>query len=128
MDSSALVVGRTYFQLGFADPGMTMPDVEPLVFIGRIELEEGGDAFVFQDTVSYTRFGSRLELKADHDEITVYFLSLQDVDGLLDIHGISLAVAEAADRARSLDYPTLPVLRDGWTSVPAASPGRSLDR
>lgn len=118
MESSALVVGRTYFQLTFADPGMTMPGVEPLVFIGRVELEEGSDAFAFQDSVSYMRFGSRLELKTDHEEITVYFLPTQDVGGLMDVHGISRAVAEAAARAHSLNYPTLPVLREGWVSVP----------
>jgi hypothetical protein len=96
---------------------MTMPGVEPWVYIGPVELEEGGTAFAFQDSVSYVRFGSRLKLEADHDEIRVYFLPPRDVAGLKDVHGISRAVAEAAERAESLHYPVLPVLKDGWQSA-----------
>ncbi len=118
METSALEIGRTYYQLTFADGDMTMPGVEPWVFIGPVELEEGGSALAFQDSVSYVRFGSRLKLEADHDEIRVYLLSSREVDGLKDVHGISRAVAEAAERAKALSYPVLPVLRDGWQSAP----------
>ena len=117
METSALEIGRTYYQLTFADRDMTMPGIEPWVFIGPVELEEGGSAFAFQDSVSYVRFGSRLELKADHDEIQVYFLPSREVEELKDVHGISVAVAEAAERAKALNHPVLPVLRDGWQSA-----------
>jgi hypothetical protein len=117
LETSALEIGRTYFQLTFADRDMTMPSVEPWVFIGPVELERGGSAFAFQDSVSYVRFGSRLKLKADHDEIRVYFLPSTEVAGLKDVHDISLAVAEAAERAKTLNYPVLPVLKDGWQSA-----------
>ena len=40
MKASALIVGRTYFRLTFADRDLTMPGVEPLVFLGRVV---GGD-------------------------------------------------------------------------------------
>jgi hypothetical protein len=102
METSALAVGRTYYQLTFADPDMTMPGVEPLVFLGHVDFDGGGDAFAFQDTVSYVRFGSRLELKQDHDEITVYFLSEPVVGSLHDVPGIAREVAAAAQRAASL--------------------------
>lgn len=114
MEVSALEPGRTYYMLTFADRDLTMPGVEPLVYIGPVELEGGDPAFAFQDSVSYVRFGSRLELKEDHDEITVYFLPEQNVRGIEDIHGVALAVAAAAARAKSLNHPVLPVLRDGW--------------
>jgi hypothetical protein len=117
METSALVVGRTYFQLTFADPDMTMPGVEPLVFLGHVDFDDGGDAFAFQDTVSFTRFGSRLELKQDHDEIIVYFLSESDVRALENVDGIAKAVADAAQRAASMGHPVLKVLRDGWHSA-----------
>lgn len=117
MASSALIIGRTYHQLTFADPDRTMPGVEPLVFLGHVDLDDGGSAFAFQDTVSDTRFGSRLELKQDHDEIAVCFLSEQDVSSLEDIVGIAKAVAEAAQRAVSLGHSVLKVLRDGWQSA-----------
>jgi hypothetical protein len=113
LETSALEIGRTYYQLTFADRDMTMPGVEPWVFIGPVELEEGGPAFAFQDSVSYVRFGSRLKLKSDHDEIRVYFLPAREVEGLKDIHSILLAIAGAAERAKELSYPVLPVLHDG---------------
>jgi hypothetical protein len=117
LETSALEIGRTYFQLTFADRDMTMPGVEPWVYIGPVELEEGGSAYAFQDSVSYVRFGSRLKLKADHEEIRVYFLPAKEVAGLKDVHSISRAVAEAAERAKSLNHPVLPVLKDGWQSA-----------
>jgi hypothetical protein len=61
MKASALTVGRTYYQLTFADRDQTMPGVEPLVFLGHVKFDGGGDAYAFQDTVSYVRFGSRLD-------------------------------------------------------------------
>jgi len=124
LETSALEIGRTYYQLTFADRDQTMPGVEPWVFIGLVELEEGGSAFAFQDSVSYVRFGSRLKLKADHEEIRVYFLPSAEVAGLMDIHGISQAVANAAERAKTLRYPVLPVLADGWQVLP----NKSLER
>jgi hypothetical protein len=117
METSALAVGRTYYQLTFADRDLTMPGAEPLVFLGHVDLDDGGDAFAFQDTVSYVRFGSRLELEQDHDEITVYFLSESDVRSLQDVDGIATAIAAAAERAASLSHPVLKVLRDGWQSA-----------
>jgi hypothetical protein len=117
MKASALTVGRTYYQLTFADRDQTMTGVEPIVFLGHVNFDGGGAAYAFQDTVSYVRFGSRLDLKQDNDEITVYFLSESDVRSLEDIGGIAKAVAAAAERAASLNHPVLKVLRDGWRSA-----------
>jgi hypothetical protein len=111
-----LVVGRTYFRLTFADRDFTMPGVEPLVYIGEV-IEEGNRMLVVQDTVSYVRFGSRLELPSgeDHD-IVVELIRPEDAAGsLLEVDAIARKVAEAAQRAATLGHPVLRVLRTGWT-------------
>jgi len=54
---SSFIVGRTYFQLTYADTDQTMPGVDPRVFLGDVTLEDGTHAFVFQDSVSYVTYG-----------------------------------------------------------------------
>jgi hypothetical protein len=118
MEPSALVVGHTYYQLTFADRDLTMPGVEPLVFLGEVDSDDEGHAFAFQDTVSYVRFGSRLELSEDNEEIVVYFLSETDVRSLRDVAMVASETAAAAERAESLGHPVLKVLRTGWKGAP----------
>jgi len=117
MEVSALTVGRTYYQLTYADRDLTMPGVEPLVFLGHVKFDGGGYAYAFQDTVSYVRFGSRLELKQENDEITVYFFRESDVRSLEDVSGVAKAAVAAAERAASLNHPVLKVLGNGWQSA-----------
>ena len=52
MKTSALIVGRTYFRLTFADRDLTMPGVEPLIFLGEVMDDGGTRGFAFQDTAS----------------------------------------------------------------------------
>jgi hypothetical protein len=114
-----LEVGCTYYRLTFADRDLTMPGVEPLVYLGDADPENGEVPHIFQDTVSYSRFGSRLELSQDHDEVLVYFVSPKEIgSGILDVQQIASAVAAAAERAAALRNPKLPILRGGWSSVP----------
>ncbi len=49
---SELVEGETYFRLTFLDPEMTVPEMAPVVFVGRdLRAEEPG--LYFQDAASY---------------------------------------------------------------------------
>jgi hypothetical protein len=114
MDTSALAIGRTYFRLTFADADLTMPGVEPLVFLGQAADDSGAQGFVFQDTVSYVRYGSGLEGDEQHEDIALYFMADEDARSLSDIGKLAMEVTEAAQRAVSLDFPVLPVLRDRW--------------
>jgi len=114
-----LKVGHTYYRLTFSDCDMTMPGVEPLVYIGDADPEDGEVPHIFQDTVSYVRFGSRLDLAQDHDEMLVYSVSPLDVGtGIVDVQQMAIEVSAAAQRAVALNNPVLPILRDGWRSVP----------
>jgi hypothetical protein len=67
--SSGLVEGKTYFAIHFLDDQMLVPELDPLVFIGRnLELGDSGRLY-FQDAASYLsgiRYGNGGEIKI-HD-------------------------------------------------------------
>ena len=53
VSASALVVGETYFAVHFVDDQMLVPELRPLVFIGRDrEVGDSGQLY-FQDADSY---------------------------------------------------------------------------
>jgi hypothetical protein len=110
MNASSLIIGRTYFRLTFADRDLTMPGVEPLIFLGEVKDDGGTDGFVFQDTVSYVQHGSGLEGEEQHEDIVLYFMAEPDVGALYDVEELAVEMAESARRAVSLNHPTLKVL------------------
>jgi hypothetical protein len=118
MKASALVTGRTFFRLTFADRDLTMPGVEPLVFLGQVTDDGGTAGFVFQDTASYVRFGSGLEGEEQHEDIVLYFMPETDIGAMYDIEELAVEVMESARRAVTANHPKLQVLRTGWQSAP----------
>ena len=113
MKASALVIGRTFFRLTFADRELTMPGVEPLVFLGQVTDDGGTPGFVFQDTVSYVRFGSGLEGEEQHEEIVLYFMPESDIGAIYDIEELAAEIMESSRRAVAADHPKLQVLHAG---------------
>lgn len=111
MKASSLIVGRTYFRLTFADRDLTMPGVEPLIFLGEVMEEGGSNGFVFQDTSSFMQFGSGLEGDEQHEDIAMYFMPESEIGALYDVNELAQEVAEAAKRAAELNYPQLQSLR-----------------
>jgi len=107
MKASSLVVGRTYFRLTFADPGLTMPGVEPLVFVGEVTEEGGSNGFVFQDTSSFVQYGSGLEGEEQHEDIVMYFLPEPEIGAFYDIEEVAVEIGEAAKRAVASNHPRL---------------------
>jgi len=107
MKTSALIVGRTYFRLTFADRDLTMPGIEPLVFLGEVMDDGGTRGFAFQDTASYVQHGSGLEGDEQDEEIVLYFLPESEIGALYDIDELTGEIAGAAQRAVSLNYPLL---------------------
>lgn len=51
--AETLVVGHTYFRMVFVDQQMRIPELTPLVFIGRNLAENDTDALYFPDAASY---------------------------------------------------------------------------
>jgi hypothetical protein len=113
MKASTLVIGRTYFRLMFADRDLTMPGVEPLVFLGEVTDEGGSNGFVFQDTTSYVQHGSGLEGDEQHEDIALYFMPETEIGALYDVDELAGEVAESAKRAAALSYPHLKVSSGG---------------
>jgi hypothetical protein len=113
MKASTLVVGRTYFRLTFADRDLTMPGVEPLIFLGEVVEEGGSNGFVFQDTNSFVQFGSGLEGDEQHEDIAMYFMPESEIGALYDVSELAEEVGEAAKRAAELNYPQLESFRSG---------------
>ena len=111
MKASSLVIGRTYFRLTFADRDLTMPGVEPLVYLGEVTDEGGSNGFVFQDTVSYVQLGSGLEGDEQHEDIVMYFMRESEIGALYDLAELATEVNESAKRGASLNYPHLKVFR-----------------
>lgn len=107
MKASTLVIGRTYFRLTFADRDLTMPGVEPLVFLGQVTDDGGTPGFVFQDTASYISFGSGLEGEEQHEDIVLYFMPEADIGAIYDIEELTAEIAESARRAVSANHPKL---------------------
>jgi hypothetical protein len=103
MDTNQLVVGHTYYRLTFADRDFTMPGVEPMVYIGNVA-EDGRSMLAFQDTVSYVRFGSRLDMSEDNDEIVVELIEPEaigeSIPGVNAISARSGGSSEACGLAR----------------------------
>jgi hypothetical protein len=113
MKPSALIVGRTYFRLTFADRDLTMPGVEPLVFLGEVMDDGGTRGFAFQDTASFIQHGSGLEGEEQHEEIALYFLPESEIGALYDIGELATEITEAVQRAASSNYPMLRPGRNG---------------
>ena len=107
MKASELIIGRTYFRLTFADRDLTMPGVEPVVFLGEVQDDEGTNGFVFQDTVSFVQHGSGLEGEEQHEDIVLLFLPETEIGAMYDISELSAEISEAANRANSSNHPTL---------------------
>jgi len=62
--AETLLEGHTYFRVVFVDHEMRIPELTPLVFIGRNLFDNDADALYFQDAASYLagiRFGDENE-------------------------------------------------------------------
>ena len=91
-----------------------MPGVEPMVYLGDADPEDGEVPHIFQDTVSYSRFGSRLSMTQDHEEVLCYFVSPKEIGAcILSVQQVAEEVTAAAHRAAALKNPVLPLPRKG---------------
>jgi hypothetical protein len=107
MKASTLERGVTYFRVTYPDPDLTMPGVEPIVFLSEVTDDDGTHGYVFQDTESYLRLGSGLEGEEQPEEVGLYFVSDDDIGTISDLAEVVEEVTAAAQRAASKGYPTL---------------------
>ena len=106
MSPDSLVVGEAYYRLRFADPDMTMPAVDPVVYIGMdVFPDEDPDAsntHYFQDALSHRICGSAVgDAFRPHPDIEalIYPVDPEEIgDNLLDLDGVIAALTEARQR------------------------------
>jgi hypothetical protein len=108
METSALVPGRTYYRLTFADPDMTMPGLEPLVYVGLHE-SEGEILPTFQDTISYTWVGGYPgPFKREQDiEVMLFPMKTEEAAEMLSLAEAVAEINELFGRAERLGFPVL---------------------
>lgn len=66
-EASALMVGNTYFVLHYLDDRMSVPELKPVVFIGRDLEDDHPGHLYFQDAGSYLE-GARFDSSTAGDE------------------------------------------------------------
>jgi len=108
MSPQELEIGRAYFRVTYADPSLTIPGVEPVVFIGvnvlNADIRAPGPVYTFQDAASFSRFGNAAASTgpaslADEGARTYAFTTAQ-VGELVDLSGAAEALNDAVERAR----------------------------
>ncbi len=107
LSPDSLLPGEAYYHLRFADAAMTVPAVEPVIFIGEdVFPDEQPDAvgiLYFQDALSYRFCGSAAgdDFRPHPDiEPLVHPIEPEEVgESLLDLDGVIGALQEARQRA-----------------------------
>jgi hypothetical protein len=107
MSPQDLKVGSAYYRITYADPKLTIPGVEPMIFIGVNVFESDGDSpepmYAFQDTVSFSRFGSAAAYKGPANLSAAgahtYSFTAAQVGELVDLSGAAEALNDAVERA-----------------------------
>jgi hypothetical protein len=113
MSPQDLKIGSAYFQVTFSDNEFTIPGVDPMIYIGVDVIEpdplsERSDQprFVFQDTVSFWRFGSATDYKGTanlaDEGACVYSFTLGDLESIFDLSGVVEELSQALERAREI--------------------------
>jgi hypothetical protein len=107
MSPQDLEVGSAYYRVTYADPKLTIPGVEPMIFIGVNIFESDGNTsgpvYTFQDTVSFSRFGSAADYKGPvnlfAEGANTYSFSAAQIGELVDLAGAAEALNDALERA-----------------------------
>jgi len=101
-----LAIGRAYFRVTYADPSLTIPGVEPMIFIGVdvLHADSPGPVYAFQDTASFSRFGSVATYKGpanlSDEGARTYSFNAAEVGELVDLAGAAAALNDAVERTR----------------------------
>ena len=107
MSPRELEVGRAYFRVTYADPSLTIPGVEPLIFIGvnvlQADSRSPAPVYAFQDPVSFSRFGNAAAYKGpanlSDEGARTYAFTAAEVSELVDLPGAAEALNDAVERA-----------------------------
>ena len=110
MSPRDLKAGCAYYRVTYADPDLTIPGVQPMIYVG-INIADGDDpatvVYYFQDTISHSWRGPVTDAAhhSKHPEIetAVFPHTDQEVQtGVLTLTEVVDAVTEAQRRAERL--------------------------
>lgn len=110
-----LKYGATYYRVTYADANLSMPAIEPMVYIGEnIFGDEDEATYYFQDAVSVLVFGRVGEAT---DTKACRFSSVPGSELgtiIVDIDQAVRVVTSAAEKGRELGYPKLEKAKGIW--------------
>ena len=116
-----LIKGNTYYKVTFADPNLTMPCIEPLVYIGKntyYEIEgKDVDTHQFQDTISYQKYGIITEAKNKDDCWVEIFEQEKIGKSLVDLEGAIEILKSSLQLSQKLGEPKLKISNGNWITV-----------
>jgi hypothetical protein len=103
MRSEDLKAGAAYYRLTFADPDLTIPGVQPMIYVGTNIFPDDDPAltiYYFQDTVSHSWRGSVIDVAHDskHPEIESHVFPHTEAEvksGVLTLTEVIAALIDA---------------------------------
>jgi hypothetical protein len=112
---STLEYGKTYYQITYADPKLTMPGLKPMVYIGKNFFgTEKENTHYFQDTVSVIVFGLVTEV-TDTTDCKVSSCTEEEIGvDILSLDEAIIEIQKAEEKAKKLGYPKLKKAEGEW--------------
>jgi len=108
MAPGSLIKGRAYYRITYADPKLTIPGVEPMMYVG-VDIfpneKESESRYYFQDTVSFHQHGSCVEYSGPaHSEedtpFNVFSFTAREMDtDVVELPEAIRLLSEANERA-----------------------------
>ena len=107
MAPEQLKQGRAYYRITYADPQLTIPGVEPMIYVG-VDISDEKDPehrYYFQDTVSFMQHGSCVDYAGpkfaeDDTPFNVYSFSARELgSSLVELPEAIRLLTEANERA-----------------------------
>lgn len=106
-----LKVGCVYYRITYADPQLTVPAVEPIVFIGTgafdFRARSREPVYTFQDTVSFSRSGSAVDDRSpanlSEQGARTYSFTVAQLNTLVNLVGAAEALNDAVERSHWKD-------------------------
>lgn len=132
MDAESLEIGATYFRITYADVAQTMPNVEPLVYVGLNLFgtpSDGSAKYYFQDAVSVVQFGLGAQLGQEvqpavetsdqnpkNHEGRVYSAheAIEIGEVIVDLPALAAEIDWTIRRAKELGFPKLSKAKGKW--------------
>lgn len=110
--------GSTYYQITYADVDLTMPGIQPMVYVGlNIFDDENEDTYYFQDTVSVIRFGLLEEAEETSEIRVMSCLKKHFGSEVVTIDQLPKVIADALTKNKELNNPVLKKAKGKWVSA-----------